>query len=119
MYLALISGRKITPKMESAINKIIARYTEWLKKENNPKYQKKKIEFIENSLSKIKLLKDKLNEAKYSRSYTLDKEYFLDSIKTQIKSRASLTEKQRAALNTMYDRFNKRIEKNKGKKNEN
>ena len=38
MYLALISGRKITPKMESAINKIIARYTEWLKKENNPKY---------------------------------------------------------------------------------
>jgi molybdopterin-biosynthesis enzyme MoeA-like protein len=99
--------------MESAINKIVSGYTKWLKKENSPGYQKEKIEFIENSLSKIKLLKDKLNEAEYSRSYTSDKEYFLDSIKTQIKNRASLTEKQRAALNTMYNKFNKRIEKNK------
>jgi|TARA_B100001964_G_scaffold168065_1_gene184600 hypothetical protein len=113
MYSALVGGRKITSKMESAINKIVSGYTKWLKKENSPGYQKEKIEFIENSLSKIKLLKDKLNEAEYSRSYTSDKEYFLDSIKTQIKNRASLTEKQRAALNTMYNKFNKRIEKNK------
>jgi|TARA_B100001971_G_scaffold64178_1_gene59070 hypothetical protein len=113
MHSALVGGRKITSKMESAINKIVSGYTKWLKKENSPGYQKEKIEFIENSLSKIKLLKDKLNEAEYSRSYTSDKEYFLDSIKTQIKNRASLTEKQRAALNTMYNKFNKRIEKNK------
>ena len=113
MYSALVGGRKITSKMESAINKIVSGYTKWLKKENSPGYQKEKIEFIENSLSKIKLLKEKLNEAEYSRSYTSDKEYFLDSIKTQIKNRASLTEKQRAALNTMYNKFNKRIEKNK------
>ena len=113
MHSALEGGRKITSKMESAINKIVSGYTKWLKKENSPGYQKEKIEFIENSLSKIKLLKDKLNEAEYSRSYTSDKEYFLDSIKTQIKNRASLTEKQRAALNTMYNKFNKRIEKNK------
>jgi hypothetical protein len=113
MHSALVGGRKITSKMESAINKIVSGYTKWLKKENSPGYQKEKIEFIENSLSKIKLLKDKLNEAEYSRSYTSDKKYFLDSIKTQIKNRASLTEKQRAALNTMYNKFNKRIEKNK------
>ena len=67
--------------MDSSIAKIITTYSEWLKKENDPEYQKNKIKYIENSLTKIKLLEDKLYEANYSKSYTSDKEYFLGSIK--------------------------------------
>ena len=113
MHSALVGGRKITRKMESSIVKIITTYSEWLKKENDPEYQKNKIKYIENSLIKIKLLEDKLYEANYSKSYMSDKEYFLDSIKSHVKSRGNLTLKQKQALNKMYKQFNKRIENNK------
>ena len=113
MYKALVGGRKITRKMESSIVKIITTYTKWLKKENDPEYQKNKIKYIENSLTKIKLLEDKLYEANYSKSYMSDKEYFLDSIKSHVKSRGNLSSKQKQALNKMYKQFNKRIENNK------
>ena len=113
MYQALVTGRKITPKMESSIVKIITTYSEWLKKENDPEYQKNKIKYIENSLTKIKLLEDKLYEANYSKSYMSDKEYFLGSIKSHVKSRGNLSSKQKQALNKMYKQFNKRIENNK------
>ena len=39
MYKALVSGRKITPKMESAITKIVKSYSKTL----NPEYQKTEI----------------------------------------------------------------------------
>lgn len=113
MHSALVGGRKITRKMESSIVKIITTYSEWLKKENDPEYQKNKIKYIENSLTKIKLLEDKLYEANYSKSYTSDKEYFLGSIKSHVKSRGNLSSKQKQALNKMYKQFNKRIENNK------
>ena len=113
MYKALTTGRKITPKMESSIGKIVTTYSEWLKKENDPEYQKNKIKYIENSLIKIKLLEDKLYEANYSKSYMSDKEYFLGSIKSHVKSRGNLSSKQKEALNKMYKQFNKRIENNK------
>ena len=113
MHSALLGGRKITRKMESSIVKIITTYTEWLKKENDPEYKKNKIKYIENSLAKIKLLEDKLYEANYSKSYMSDKEYFLNSIKSHVKSRGNLSSKQKQALNKMYKQFNKRIENNK------
>ena len=113
MYKALVGGRKITRKMESSISKIVTTYSEWLKKENDPEYKKNKIKYIENSLTKIKLLEDKLYEANYSKSYMSDKEYFLDSIKSHVKSRGNLSSKQKQALNKMYKQFNKRIENNK------
>ena len=95
MHSALVGGRKITRKMESSIVKIITTYTEWLKKENDPEYKKNKIKYIENSLTKIKLLEDKLYEANYSKSYMSDKEYFLNSIKSHVKSRGNLSSKQK------------------------
>ena len=113
MYKALTTGRKITPKMEFSIGKIVTTYSKWLKKENDPEYKKNKIKYIENSLIKIKLLEDKLYEANYSKSYMSDKEYFLDSIKSHVKSRGNLSSKQKQALNKMYKQFNKRIENNK------
>ena len=47
MYLALIGGRPITPKMESAITKIVKTYAKHLKKEADPIYRRNKLDYIE------------------------------------------------------------------------
>ena len=108
MYLALISGRKITPKMESAITKIVKSYAKTL----NPEYRKEKLDYTENTIAKLNMIKRRLDECNYTRSYTSEKLYFLDSIERQVYSRGSLSIKQRKALNGMYEQFIKKIEKN-------
>jgi len=112
MYGALISGRKITPKMEAAITKVVKRYAGWLKKENDPKYRKKKLDYTENTIAKLNTIKRRLGECNYTNSYTNDKLYFLESIEKQVYSRGSLSIKQRKALNGMYVKFTKRSERN-------
>ena len=111
MYLALISGRKITPKMESSITKIVKSYAKTL----NPEYQKNKLDYTENTVSKIHMIKRRLDECNYTRSYTVDKLYFLDSIERQVHSRGSLSVKQRKALNKMYIQFEKKLKKSEKK----
>ena len=106
MYLALITGRKITPKMESSITKIVKSYSKTL----NPEYRKQKLDYTENTIAKLNMIKRKLDECNYTRMYTSEKLYFLDSIERQVYSRGSLSIKQRKALNGMYDQFTKRIE---------
>ena len=108
MYKALIQGRKITPKMESAITKIVKSYSKTL----NPEYRKQKLDYTENTIAKLNMIKRRLDECNYTRSYTSEKLYFLDSIERQVYSRGSLSIKQRKALNKMYKRFTKRIKKN-------
>ena len=124
MWQALVTGRKITPKMESSITKIVKAYTKHLKKENDPEYKKKKLDYIDNTISKLNMIKRRLDECNYTRNYTSEKLYFLDSIERQVYSRGSLSIKQRKVLNGMYTQFIKKIEKNekiikKGMKNEN
>ena len=111
MYLALISGRKITPKMESSITKIVKSYSKTL----NPEYRKNKLDYTENTISKLNMIKQKLDECNYTRSYTADKLYFLDSIERQVHSRGSLSVKQRKALNKMYIQFEKKLKKSEKK----
>ena len=111
MYGALISGRKITPKMESSITKIVKSYSKTL----NPEYRKNKLDYTENTISKLKMIKRRLDECNYTRSYTADKLYFLDSIASQVYSRGSLSIKQRKALNKMYLQFEKKLEKSEKK----
>ena len=111
MYGALISGRKITPKMESSITKIVKSYSKTL----NPEYRKNKLDYTENTISKLKMIKRRLDECNYTRSYTADKLYFLDSIERQVYSRGSLSIKQRKALNKMYLQFEKKLEKSEKK----
>ena len=108
MYVALLSGRKITPKMESSITKIVKSYSKTL----NPEYRKQKLDYIENTIAKLNMIKRKLDECNYTRMYTSEKLYFLDSIEKQVYSRGSLSIKQRKALNGMYEQFIKKIEKN-------
>ena len=119
MYNALTSGRKISVKMESAIKNIISRYTKWYIKEKDPNYQAEKKVYVDESMKKIKLIKDTLFEGKYSAEYESGAEYFLNSIGEQVKKKGSLTLKQRQSLNKLYNRFKKRVEKNikKSKKN--
>ena len=105
MYLALISGRKVTPKMESAITKIVKSYSKTL----NPEYRKKKLDYTENTIAKLNMIKRKLDECNYTRSYTSDKLYFLDSIERQVYSRGSLSIKQRKALNKTFIQFEKKL----------
>ena len=107
MYKALVSGRRITPKMESAITKVVKSYAKHI----NPKYQKKKVEYIETTLEKINKIRSLLFECKFSPDYSYGKEMFLDSIETQVRQRASLSQKQRMTLNKFYTQFTKRLEK--------
>ena len=47
----------------------------------------------------------------YEKSFEYGAEDFLNSVETQVKIRGTLSVKQRKALNKMYKRFKKRIEK--------
>ncbi len=109
MYQALVTGRKITPKMESAITKIVKSYAKTL----NPEYKKKKLDYIENTTAKLNMIKRNLEECNYTKGYKNEKLWFLDSIEKQVYGRGSLTVKQRQVLNKMHQQFKKRI---KGKK---
>ena len=111
MYKALFRGRKITPKMEMAITNIVKKYTKWLKREKDPKSRQKKYDFIEESVSKIHMIKRLLNRAGYTDIYKSRSEYFLHSVENQVVKKGRLSVKQRKALNSMYKRFEKRIEK--------
>ena len=109
MYKALVSGRKITPKMESSITKIVKSYSKHLKENNDPKLRKQKLDYTENTIAKLNMIKRRLDECNYTRSYTNDKLYFLESIERQVYSRGSLSIKQRKALNKMYTQFEKKL----------
>jgi len=108
MYKALIQGRKITPKMESAITKIVKSYSKTL----NPEYRKEKLDYTENTIAKLNMIKRRLDECNYTRNYTSEKLWFLESIEKQVYSRGRLSIKQRKALNKMYTQFTKKIGKN-------
>ena len=115
MYGALVTGRKITPKMESAITNIVKAYAKRLKENNDPKLRKQKLDYTENTVSKIHIIKRRLDECNYTRSYTSEKLWFLESVEKQVYSRGSLSIKQRKVLNKMYKQFEKRIENNEKK----
>ena len=109
MWQSLVTGRRITPKMESAITKIVKAYAKQLKENNDPKLRKQKLDYTENTVSKIHMIKRRLDECNYTRSYTNEKLYFLESIERQVYSRGKLSIKQRKALNKMYIQFEKKL----------
>ena len=111
MYKALTSGRKITPKMESAITKIVKSYAKTM----NPEYRKERSDWTENTISKLNMIKRRLAECHYTRSYPADKLWFLESIEKQVYSRGSLSSKQRKALNKMFLQFEKKLKKSEKK----
>ena len=103
MYVALIAGRKITPKMLTAIKNII-------KRNSTAEIEKKRME-VERLLGKTKIVREVLHKCKYDDIYVARSEDFLDSIDENIKKWGNLTKNQKIAINKMYKRFMKKSEK--------
>ena len=101
MYVAIIGGRKITPKMLNAIHRI-------MKRTSPDELEKRRIE-TGRLLSKLSLVKEELYKCKYDSYYESRSEDFLDSIEKQIRDRGTLSSKQKLALNKMYKRFKKKV----------
>jgi hypothetical protein len=103
MYVAIISGRKITKKMLQSIHKII-------KRNSFTELEKKRLE-IERLIPKVNLVREALHKANYHETYVWRSEEFLDSIEEQVRRWGNLSPKQKLALNNMYKRFLKKSEK--------
>ena len=108
MYNAF-GKRKITPKMEISMDKIINKYIEWQKSENKlDKY--KKLENIRDGQYKLNIIRTLLSGCGYQPMYVARSTEFLDSIDRQLRFNGMLTKKQKMALNQMYKRFKTRCE---------
>ncbi len=108
MYNAF-GKRKITPKMEISMDKIIAQYIKWQTSENKlDKY--KKLENIEDGTYKLNLIRTLLSGCGYQPGYVGRSTEFLDSIEKQLRFNGMLSKKQKMALNQMYKRFKTRCE---------
>ena len=105
MLVALVSGRKITPKMENAINNIIKR--------NSPEELRKRNEWVEKVVPKMMMVKEMISETTWTKAYSHGAWGFMDSVIKQAKSRKTLSKKQMEAVNKMYHKVKKNIEKNK------
>tara|TARA_Y100000996_G_scaffold403070_1_gene375658 strand:+ start:1426 stop:1887 length:462 start_codon:yes stop_codon:yes gene_type:complete len=105
MMVALVSGRKITPKMENAINNIIKR--------NSPEELRKRNEWVEKVVPKMMMVKEMISETTWTKAYSHGAWGFMDSVIKQAKSRKTLSKKQMEAVNKMYHKVKKNIEKNK------
>ena len=104
MLVALVSGRKITPKMEKAINNIIKR--------NSPEEQFKRNEWVETVVPKMMMVKEMISKTNWTSGYSSGAIGFMDSVIKQAKSRKTLSKKQMEAVNKLYHRVKKNIEKN-------
>ena len=107
MLVALVSGRKITPKMEVAINNIIKR--------NSPEEQFKRDEWVEKVVPKMIMVREMISDTNWTEGYRADTYRFMNSIIEQAKSRKTLTKKQMEAVSKLYTRISKNLEKNKNR----
>jgi len=103
MLLALISGRKITDKMIACIDKIIER--------DNPKYKAERYKWLESVVPKINLVIDSVEKTNWTSGYKRNTTNFLKDISKQAKGRMSLSTKQMDAVNKVYKKIIKNIEK--------
>ena len=108
MLVALISGRKITTKMEDAINNIIKR--------NSPEEQFKRDEWVQKVVPKMMMVKEMISQTDWTESYRSGSYRFMNSIIEQAKSRKSLSKKQMEAVSNFYLRVKKNIDKQQGGK---
>ena len=105
MYVALMSGRKITPKMESAIDKII--------KVNSPDEMLKREEWVNKVVPKLMMVEGLIDDTSWTDDYKVNTKRFISSLIKQARSRKTLSKKQMDAATNVYLRTKKNIEKNK------
>ena len=104
-----IGNRKVTPKKEISMDKVIARYKKYLKSDNKLTRHEKK-EFIDSSVAKIYLIRTLLMASGYTPGYVGRSTEILDSVEDYLKRTGKMSKKQRMALNQMYKRFKKKVE---------
>ena len=107
MYVKVKNRHNVSPKQETAITNAVKTYAKYFFKKNDPNNKNKKDDLVQ----KVRMVQKLLYECNYERSYECGAEDFLNSVETQVKIRGTLSVKQRQALNKMYKRFKKRIEK--------
>ena len=107
MYVALISGRKITPKMEAAIDRLI--------KANSPEELFKREEWVNKVVPKLMMVTGLITNTDWKDGYKADSHRFINSLIKQAKSRKTLSRKQMDAATRVYLRAKKNIEKNEKK----
>lgn len=82
MLVALVSGRKITPKMESAIDNIIKR--------NSPEELYKRNDWLATVLPKLLMVRAEIDKTNWSMGYRKSQDDFMSSIINQAKHRKTL-----------------------------
>ena len=107
MLVAIKSGRKITPKMEKAINNIIHR--------NKPEEMPKRVDWVQSVVPKIVMVTNLINETDWSDLYKSSKVYFLESVTKQAKKNMRLSQKQMDCVTKIYKQATKNIKKKKNK----
>ena len=107
MYVALMSGRKITPKMESAIDKII--------KVNSPDEMLKREEWVNKVVPKLMMVEGLIDDTSWTDDYKVNTKRFISSLIKQARSRKTLSKKQMDAATNVYLRTKKNIEKSEKK----
>ena len=107
MYVALVSGRKITEKMEDAINRII--------KVNSPDEMLKREEWVNKVVPKLMMVEDLIDGTSWTDDYKVNTKRFVSSLIKQARSRKTLSKKQMDAATKVYLRTKKNIEKNEKK----
>ena len=107
MLVAIKTGRKITPKMESAINRII--------KANSPEELFKREEWVNRVVPKLMMAAGHISATDWTDGYKAETHRFFNSIIEQAKSRKTLSKKQMETASRIYARIKKNIEKNEKK----
>ena len=107
MYVALISGRKITEKMEAAIDKLI--------KANSPDELLKREEWVDKVVPKLMMVENLIEDTNWTDSYKASTKYFIASIIRQAKSRKTLSKKQMESVSSVYARIKKNLKKSEKK----
>ena len=105
MYVALISGRKITEKMEAAIDRII--------KVNSPDEMLKREEWVDKVVPKLLMVENLIDDTSWTEDYKVNTKRFVSSLIKQAKSRKTLSKKQMDSATSVYLRTKKNVEKNK------
>ena len=107
MLVAIKTGRKITPKMEAAIDRII--------KANSPEELFKREEWVSKVVPKLMMAGGQISETDWTDSYKAETHRFFNSLIEQAKSRKTLSKKQMDTASRIYARIKKNIEKNEKK----
>ena len=105
MLIALKTGRKITPKMEAAIDKII--------RVNSPDEMLKRQEWVDRVVPKLMMVENLIDDTSWTEDYKVNTKRFISSLIKQAKSRKTLSKKQMDSATSVYLRTKKNVEKNK------